>query len=230
MDTALNLLRIAQIIFYLAPLSHNQKQTKRFHIFFPGTASCKQNVPVRPLCLAQSRASAERQVDKAHACRASVSYWSFVCVSTANVNPFFPEDLATNPPATAARQSNEWPPILRETSIIICARSRRECQETCIYPANQCEMAADGTSYRLDSSWCCVSSFVWPQPWDWWTLYVAAKLQHQSLPRGDLKIVVTAMFPVSAKDLPLNHGCKPYLFAQREHVVLQLMCFLVRRY
>lgn len=139
-------------------------------------------------------------------------------------------------PATAARQSNEWLPILRETSIIICAQSRRECQETCIYLANQCEMAADGTISRLDSSSCCVYSFVWPRSWDWLTLYVAAKLQHQLLPRGDPKIVVAAMFPVSAKDLPFNHNtarCKPCLFAraQREHVVLQLMCcFLVRRY
>lgn len=98
MDAWLNLLCIAQIVFYIASLSHNQRQTNCFHILFPDTASCKQRVPVRSLCLAQSRASAERQVDKAHARRAPASVWSYVCVSTANVHPFFPEDLATNPP------------------------------------------------------------------------------------------------------------------------------------
>lgn len=44
-------------------------------------------------------------------------------------------------------------------------------------------------------------------------LYVAARVQHQLLPQGDLELVV---FLNSAMEIPFNHAtpqCKPYLLA-----------------
>lgn len=70
----------------------------------------------------------KRRQKEACAHRVSVAYWLSVCLSVC-VNPFFPCDLTTpshcSPPATAC-QGNKWPPIPRETSIIICTQSRRE--------------------------------------------------------------------------------------------------------
>lgn len=93
--------------------THTQTQTNCFHILFPDARSCKQHVPVKWLCLALSRASADRQTDRASAHSVSVAYWFSVCMSV-SVDPFFPCDTATpshcSPPATAC-QGNKWPPI-----------------------------------------------------------------------------------------------------------------------